>query len=530
MSRFRLAIRAPAAPCAAAIVFCLLLLASPLRAAGEKFAARQGELAVAAQNDAPQRHVPRRDADHHSLTDTRWQWPTWDDFVSVVSLRNVNTLWVLLGTTILGVSAGVVGVFMLLRKRSLAGDVVGHASLPGIAVAFLVCEAISPGAEKSLPALLVGAAVSGLAGVLCMAGIRRLTRIKEDAALAIVLGTFFGLGIALFTVLQSIPSGNQAGLDKFIFGNAASMLGGDLWLLAITALVVLLSCALLFKELSLVCFDEDFAAVQGWPTFLVDTVLMGLVVLVAEVGAQTVGLILVVALLIVPAAAARFWTQRVLVMTLLGAALGGLSTGLGTILSALFPNFSAGPIIVLTGGAIFAVSLVFGARRGMAWRLITLIQMRNRVGRHDLLRAFYEALEKSSARNGKPAAAAALTERSIGLDDLLVRRRWSPPRLRRLVAAARRQGLVVVDQKQLRLTEAGAAAARRAARNHRMWELFLIQHADVAPGRVDRYADQIEHVLEPDVVRELEDLLARGYPELAVPASPHALEPAGGKP
>ena len=199
---------------------------------------------------------------------------------------------------------------MLLRKRSLVGDVVGHASLPGIGMAFLMMEAIQPGTGKTLSGLLIGATISALLGVFCTLFIVKYSRVKEDAALAIVLSIFYGLGISLFTVIQSIPGGSSAGLRDFIFGQAARMVLADVVLIAQASLVVLFVCGLLFKEFSLLCFDEEFAAVLGWPVTLLDLLLMGIVVAVTVIGLQSVGLILVVAILIIPAAAARFWSDH----------------------------------------------------------------------------------------------------------------------------------------------------------------------------------------------------------------------------
>ena len=279
-----------------------------------------------------------------------------------------NTRVVTIGTMTLGLVAGLVGVFALMRKRSLVGDVVGHASLPGIALAFIILELISPGRGRSLPALLVGATISGTLGAIATTMIRRGTRIKEDAALSIVLSVSFGFAMVLFTIIQSLPTGNSAGLNRFIFGSAASLLKADAWFIIEAAVVVLLVCMLLFKELTLLCFDEAFAASQGWPTFRLDLVLMAMIVAVAEIGAQSVGLILVAAMIIIPAAAARFWTERLSRMAVASAIIGAVSAYLGVFVSVLAPRLAAGAVIILMSGLAFAVSLLFGARRGIVWK------------------------------------------------------------------------------------------------------------------------------------------------------------------
>jgi manganese/zinc/iron transport system permease protein len=287
----------------------------------------------------------------------------------VLTLKDYNTRLIILGTGIFGLCAGVVGTFMLLRKQSLIGDVVSHASLPGIGIAFLVMEIGHPGSGKNLGGLLLGALIAGFLGVVCTTAISKWTRIKQDAALAIVLSIFFGLGISLFTIIQNIPGGNAAGLHQFIFGKAASITLADVRLIASSSAVVLVLCLLLFKEFSLLCFDEDFAAVQGWPVTLLDLMLMSIVVGVTVIGLQSVGLLLVVAMMIIPAAAARFWTDHIRTMAIISGLIGGLSAVGGVVLSALFSKLAAGAIIVLVGSMFFLISLLIGTKRGLFRRL-----------------------------------------------------------------------------------------------------------------------------------------------------------------
>jgi manganese/zinc/iron transport system permease protein len=441
----------------------------------------------------------------------------------VLTLRDYNTRVVAAGSVLLGIAAATVGVFMLLRRRSLVSDVISHASLPGIALSFLVLEAIAPGSGKSLPGLLIGALISGFLGIACTMVILRYTRIKSDAALAIVLSVFFGFGIALLTVIQKIPSGNSAGLPQFIYGKAASMVSADVQLIAGAAVVIVLILGLLFKELALLTFDERFAAAQGWPVTLLDLTLMTLVTGVTVIALQSVGLLLAVAMLVIPAAAARFWTDRLVQMTLLAALLGGLSAVLGVLASALFPRVAAGAVIVLTGSALFLFSLLFGTRRGLLIRLRMQRLVQRSVGRHHVLRALFEYLEPQLGQATNLDEA--LTQHVVPEGAILPMRSWTPARLRKLLAAAEAEGLVGrVGDRAYRLTPRGAQSARRVVRNHRLWELYLIEYADIAPSHVDRDADDIEHLLSAEVVESLKQLLAERYPQMSVPPSPHVIE------
>jgi manganese/zinc/iron transport system permease protein len=445
----------------------------------------------------------------------------WELFTRAISLRDYNTRIVLGGTTMLGISGGLVGTFLILRKRALAADVVSHAALPGIAIAFLVAERLVPGSGRSTNVLLLGAFVSGLLGMAMTLAIRRWTRIKDDAALAIVLGLFFGAGMALFTVVQKTKTGNAAGLSHFIFGKAASLIASDVWLIGEVSVLVTLLCCGLFKEFSLLCFDEEFAAARGYRTTVLDWVLTLLAVIVTLIGLQSVGLLLVVALLLIPPTAARFWTNDLKIMSALAAAIGGVSCAGGVVLSAAFPRLAAGPVIVLTGTGLFVISLVFGKERGLwpSWR--SQRQFEQRIGRSDLLRACYELLEPILGPN--ETTQETLTRYEIDELELSAMRQWPIGRFQTLLSSAIREGLMVsTTTNGYQLTRGGAEEARDAVRRHRLWEIYLLTQTDLDPRLVDRGADGIEHVLDPDQLAELERRLGRESPH-GVPPSPHPI-------
>ena len=278
--------------------------------------------------------------------------------------QDPNTRWVLAGWSSWDLSSGVLGSFALLRRRSLIGDAVAHAALPGVCLAFILTQ------SRDLATLLVGAALAGLLGAACVQGITRTSRVKEDAALGIVLSVFFGMGIVLLTLIQNTPSSSQAGLDKFIFGQAASLIGRDVQVMAVCALVVCLVVAVLFKELKLLCFDPGFSRGMGRPTGVLDGLLLLLLVLSVVVGLQAVGVVLMAAMLITPAAAARFWTERLDRMVILAGLYGGAAGAIGTMLSTLAPRMPTGPLIVLAATGIFMFSLLAAPRRGLIARAL----------------------------------------------------------------------------------------------------------------------------------------------------------------
>ncbi|MFO1042383.1 MAG: iron chelate uptake ABC transporter family permease subunit [Planctomycetaceae bacterium] len=443
------------------------------------------------------------------------------NFVRVLLLQDYNTRLVLCGTLLFGACGGVVGAFMLLRKKSLVGDVASHAALPGIGLAYLIMESISPGSGKSPVWLLLGAGAGSAAGLYCAGLIQRTRLIKEDAALGIVLSVFFGFGIVLLSIVQSLPTGSAAGLSEFVFGKAAALTAGDVASIAVASLIVLSVCAIAFKELSLLCFDEAYAAALGWPTRQLDLLLTSLVVAVTVIGMPSVGLLLVVAQLVIPPTAARFWTDRHGALTIVSGVLGALSSAIGVVASALVPRLAAGAVIVLAGTGIFIVSMLFGTRRGVVWHWLGQFSARRKIGQLDLLRTCFEILEQSIG-DASPVECD-LTAIPISRQQLLDARTWTDARLRNVLTAAQRDGSIRLDADgNFRLTVEGTRLARRATRNHRLWELYLIHFAQTAPSRVDREADEFEHVLEPDVVEQLEVLLEQDRVRARVPVNPHA--------
>jgi manganese/zinc/iron transport system permease protein len=442
----------------------------------------------------------------------------------VLLMKDYNTRVVIFGVAVLGGASGLIGSFTLLRKRALMGDALSHASLPGLALAFITASMIGE-SGKSLPWLLGGATVSGLVGVGVILVIRNQTRLKEDAALGIVLSVFFGVGVALMGVVNQMNTGNAAGLKGFIYGKTASMGAADAQLIAIASLIVIVGCLLLFKELKLLCFDEEFAGAQGFPIIALDVALMSMVILVTIVGLQAVGLVLMIAMMVIPAAAARFWTESMWRMMLWAALLGMFGSICGGLISALFPGLPSGAMIVLVSSLFFFVSMMLGTRRGVLIRFARRLRLNRRIDRQHLLRAMFERIESSSRAiedvSRRSAANEANRRMPVSMDQLLSMRSWSRRRLAKAINRAAEGELIRVKGETCKLTQAGFAEAARLTRQHRLWEMYLIAYAEVATSNVDRDADDIEHVLAPEVIDQLEDLLDEQGMTIPVPASPH---------
>jgi manganese/zinc/iron transport system permease protein len=434
------------------------------------------------------------------------------------------TTTIMVGTALLGATAGVIGTFAVLRRRALVGDMLSHAALPGVCIAFMLTQ------TRDLVTLSVGALATGLISIALVTIIRRWTITKEDAAIGIVLSTFFGVGVVLLSIIQRHPQGNQAGLGSYLFGETAGITSRDIRLIAGVAVFCLIVVTLLYKEFELLSFDPDFASSQGWPTLALDLLMMGTLGVVTIVGLPICGVILMAALIILPGAAARFWTDRLGRLLVIAALFGATSGVVGTFVASPLPEtwlgitwldrslLPPGPLIVLSAAALFVISLLFAPKRGLIAENVAEIRLRIRIVREHLLRALYEISEPQ------------LPQRPyVEQSQLVAQRSWSEWLVRWWLAGFRAQGLVEQDGNAVRLTPAGLSAAADVTRTHRLWEMFLVDSAGIARDHVDRDADDVEHMLPAPLVRELENRLAASgrmpvVPQ-SVPESPHDLRP-----
>ncbi|WGD35671.1 metal ABC transporter permease [Olleya sp. YS] len=292
-----------------------------------------------------------------------------------------------LGTAILGAVTGMLGSFAVLRKQSLLGDAISHAALPGIAIAFLITGA------KDSNTLLLGALISGLIGTFWIRGIVKKTHLKSDTALGLILSLFFGFGMLLLTFIQKQPNANQAGLDKYLFGQAATLVESDVWLMAIITGLCLFVLLLFWKEFKILLFDADYTKTLGFNTKTIDILITSFIVLAIVLGLQTVGVVLMSAMLLAPAAAARQWTNSLSKMVFLAAIFGAFSGVFGTAISASQTNLSTGPVIVLVAAVFVIISFVFSPSRGLLFKQIRFIKNRRDLELHKTLALMHHIAE-----------------------------------------------------------------------------------------------------------------------------------------
>lgn len=301
------------------------------------------------------------------------------DLLGDYTLRTVA-----LGSAALGATSGALGSYAVLRKQSLLGDAISHAALPGIALAFLLTGSKAP------LVLVLGAAVAGWVGTLVVMGVVGMTRVKEDAALGIVLSVFFGVGLVLLTYIQKLPDASQAGLDRFLFGQAATLLQRDLVIIAGLGSLALLIAALFWKEFKLLTFDPEYAASIGLPVRVLDVLLTSVLVIGIVIGLQTVGVVLMAAMVVAPAVAARQWTDRLGGMVVLAGLFGAVAGVSGAVISSLAERVPTGPTIVLSLTTLVLLSLVLAPSRGLLWASVRERRNRRRLHTDAVLDELYD--------------------------------------------------------------------------------------------------------------------------------------------
>lgn len=401
---------------------------------------------------------------------------------------NVNYTYtvrtVALGGAILGIVSGVLGSFAVLRHESLMGDALSHAALPGVTIAFLL-------AGRELSVLLIGAGIASWVGVQFIRAVLDTTRIKQDTAMGIVLAAWFAAGIALLAYIQGRSDASQAGLDTFIFGQAAAMVERDVQLITLVGGVAFVVLALFWKEFKLVTFDPEFAGANGFRVGFLNTMLSTLIVVAIVLGLQLAGVILMVGMLIAPGIAARQWTQKLDQMIILSAVFGAFAGAVGAIISAIDANIPTGPMIIVMAFLIVLISLGFAPQRGLVWTTLRRRGDRHRFAAQTILRDVY----KYAQSHGSPTYPVPETwivgvkgdVATLGLNQLA------------------QQNAVEKQDSAWSLTERGVKIASQDAHNQQLWDVYRIYGDELKlPIVLEDRQKPIENVLSQDAIIRLE--------------------------
>ncbi|HVD99095.1 MAG TPA: iron chelate uptake ABC transporter family permease subunit [Cytophagaceae bacterium] len=414
--------------------------------------------------------------------------------INFITLSDPNTRYVVLGVMLMSIGTAVLGCFTFLRKKALIGDAIAHSVLPGVCLAFILSG------EKNPLLLILGAFATGWLSVLSVDFIKKYSKLKEDAAIGLVLSVFFGVGILLLTYIQHSGNAAQSGLDSFIFGKAASLVSADVYIFGSVAIVLVLIVFLLYKEFMLIAFDEHYAVSIGFPVRLLEVLLTTLTVLSVVVGIQAIGVVLMAAMLITPAAAARFWTNKLPYMLLVASLFGVIAGVGGAYVSYNTSGMPTGPWIVLFVSMIAILSFMFAPQRGLVYRWYSRRVHRSRIMEENILKAFYQLGEQDENF---------FRERSVS--ELSQKRGYAESVLTKWFSTLIRHGYLRMENGKYILTEEGRLKGQRITKLHRLWEMYLTEYVNLAPDHVHDDAENIEHIITPEIEKKLEEQLQ--YPD-----------------
>lgn len=416
------------------------------------------------------------------------------DIAQFFSFQNLSVNIVVFGTMLLGACSALIGTFSFLQKRALIGDTIAHALLPGICIAFLIHPVKNPWV------LITGAIISGLISIYVIDYIKANSKLKNDTIIALTLSLFFGIGLFLLGIIQQGSYGSQSGIDHFLFGKAAALMKADLIAYGLLAFSTILIIVLFYRAFFITTFDENFAKSINYPVKTIKFILSTLTVIAIAIGIQTVGVVLMAAMLVTPAAGARYWTNNLKYLLLGSAILGSLSGFFGAFISYTAPQMPTGPWIVLSLSVFTISSILFAPKKGLFQRFWKKKKWQERLELENILKTFYLLGEEDKQ-----------FQKARNLQEIIHRRFFETASLKKhLQKLVKQEKLIQVNEK-FTLTATGKHEGQRLSKIHRLWEMYLTTELNIAPDHVHEDAESIEHIITPEIERKLEEAL--GFPE-----------------
>ena len=415
---------------------------------------------------------------------------TWDQIKRFFSFSDRGLQLSLMAALLFGAVCGLTGSFIVVRRMALFGDAISHAVLPGVAIGFMW------GMEKDPLAILIGATLAGLLGSVLVQAIVRTSRIKQDAALGIVLASFFALGLCLIRMVQNNEGASRiTGLKTYLFGDVAVIDRADLITMAVIVILTFVVFYYLYRPLLVISFDRQFAYSIGISVRLLDAVFQMFLAVAIVVSLQAVGVVLVSAMLIIPAATAYLLVDRMNKMIVFAMILGVMSATLGVFFSFLGSNLPTGPFMVISSSLLFLMAYLFSPKNGRIMKWFRYMKLKSKVRSENTLKLIYHYIEKNSeVRTGI----------QIEISELVKLKKVTTKSMLSDLNKLQKSGSVNIENKTVSLTQMGMDLAVSVVRNHRLWELYLTNEADYAADHVHDDAEKVEHLLSEEKVRELE--------------------------
>lgn len=421
----------------------------------------------------------------------------WDKFTYFFSFQDANITNVLFGTLILGFTCGIVGVLVVLNKKALIVDAVSHSILPGICVGFMLSGVKNP------IYLIPGGMVAGTLAVFLVDWISKVSRIKKDAAIAITLSVLFSVGVILLNIIQHSGNSNQSGLSDFLFGKAATIIRSDLYVFGAMCAIVLVIVPLFYQHFKIALFDSGFAKTIGLNGKLIQGLISGLIIISTAIGIQTVGIILMSALIITPASSAFFWTNNFKKSILLSGIFAAISSLLGVYISYISPNMPTGPWIIVMLSTIAILSAFF-SKKGIITKRIKAFDNTKKMVSDNVLKIVFKLGEKQNQ-----------IDQGKSIEEIKNFRPITTKELKKGLRILKSKGFILEAGFIWILTESGIAEAKRIIRIHRLWELYMEKFMQIQSDHVHESAESIEHIITPELEAEL--LKTMGKPQ----SNPH---------
>lgn len=410
-----------------------------------------------------------------------------EDFLYFFTFQDPSITWVVLGITLLGIGSAYVGTFSFLDKKALLGDAISHAVLPGICLGFILAG------EKNPVYIVTGAFLSGALATFLSSWLRKNTKLSEDTIIATILSVFFGVGIVMLTGLQKSGNPEIAGLNSFIFGNAIGISESDLMIYGGLSLTIIMVLTLFLKEFRLMVFDPEYGKAIGFPMEAIRFLFNVLMILAVVIGIQAIGVVLMAALLITPGAAARFWTDRLHPLLILAASFSIVSGILGTYISFMIPQMPTGPWVVVFLSLIALLSFMFSPKSGIIFRYFSRKNYLRKTHKDHLMKALYKAREEN--------------KEGLSIEEIYELYPYQKVQIDQSIKDLLKEGFIIKNQLLVSLTSKGTSDAMRIVRLHRLWELYLNESMNIAPDHVHESAEQMEHLLTPELEAMLEKRL-----------------------
>ncbi len=408
--------------------------------------------------------------------------------ISTLFSNDYYTFWVVAaGAGIICFAAGTVGTFSYLRKRALLGDVISHAVLPGVVISFMLT-----GVKDSLY-FLTGATISGLISIAIVDYVQSKSKLKPDTILALTLSVFFGVGIVLLTKIQHSGNGAQSGLDSFLFGKAASMSLHDVTLFSIIAIINTICIVLFIRPFSLISFDEEYAKGIGFNVKFIKYFLAMLTVITVSIGIQSVGIVLMAALLITPASGARFLTNAIPKMIFYAGFFACISGIIGVFISSTGTSMPTGPWIVVVLSSFTLLAIFFGKEKGIFARMQTRKSNQIKINNENILKIVYKTSKEGTI--------------SVPIQDIF--KESSDKSIRLTLKRLEKNNIISRVKGMIFLHENGKIAAREVIRKHRLWEIYLSKYFQLEADHLHDDAEGIEHIITPEIEKHLITLLDR---------------------